>query len=250
VSSQPSVFHKTVSVALAGAEKPPRASASGFQYGWARRVEAGGQGLTPTVVDPMESFEPESQPSAVRGLGADCMPVARYCFTVITFVVITGSSRALAQDLPNGWRLPTPNEVSDEQRKDSPTRYAKATADFNGDGIADDAVLLKSSRYSAEALWVRLSTAQSFTWVMLDETKWGAKYPTVDLSMAVDVEPPGTFPYMCFDGAKDCNPGPVRDRPKLILRDATILYFKFESAASVFLWSYKYHRFLRVWLSD
>lgn len=168
---------------------------------------------------------------------------------VIAVFVIAGAAPVWAQDLPDGWRLPTRKELSDEERKDRPTRYAKATADFNGDGIADDAVLLKSSRYSAEALWVRLSNDKGFSWVKLDETKWD-KYPNVDLAMGVDVAPPGIYPYGCFENAKDCNFGPVSERPKLKLRDPSIHYFRFGSASSAFFWSYKSGRFLRVWISD
>ena len=172
-----------------------------------------------------------------------------FWLTVITTIVIADAAYVHAQGLPVGWRLPTPGEVSDEERNDSPTRYAKATADFNGDGIADDAILLKSSRYSAEALWVRLSADTRFTWVKLDETKWGKEYPAVNLSMGVGIAPPGTHPfYGCFDGDRDCNFG--REGPKLTLRDPSILYFRFESAASMYLWSYKHRRFLRVWMSD
>lgn len=154
-----------------------------------------------------------------------------------------------AQDLPDGWRLPTRKELSYEERKNSATRFAKASADFNGDGVVDDAMLLKSTRYSAEALWVRLSTGEKgFVWLKLDETKWGAKYPNVDLAMGIEVAPPGVYSYGCFDDAKECNF--EHPRPKLKLRDPSIDYFKFGSASSGFFWSYKYRRFLRVWISD
>jgi hypothetical protein len=122
-----------------------------------------------------------------------------FWLTVITSIVIADAAHVRAQGLPVGWRLPTLDEVSDKERNDRPSRYAKATADFNRDGVADDAVLLKSNRYSAEALWVRLSADNSFTWVKLDETKWGKKYPAVNLSMGVDVG--SKAPLQCICGA-------------------------------------------------
>ncbi len=68
--------------------------------------------------------------------------------------------------------------------------------------------------------------------------------------MGIDILPPGVHPYGCFDKAKDCNLGPEKQRPKLVLRDPSLMYFKMESAASLFFWSKKYKKFMRVWLSD
>ena len=70
---------------------------------------------------------------------------------VITTIVIGDAARVRAQGLPVGWRLPTPSELSDEERKDHATRYAKATADFNGDGIvsgvsAGDRIIVSDMR--------------------------------------------------------------------------------------------------------
>jgi hypothetical protein len=72
--------------------------------------------------------------------------------------------------LPDGWRFPTSNELSDDSlRNDSPFKYSKAIADFNGDGINDEAYLLKSKKYSGEGLFVRLSVSKKgYEWIMLD----------------------------------------------------------------------------------
>jgi hypothetical protein len=164
---------------------------------------------------------------------------------------LMGASASWAQSLPPGWRLPTEKEMAELARNDSASRFAKAVADFNGDGIRDEAFVLKSTRFSGEALWVRLSSAdKQFNWIKLDETNWGEKYPNVDLSMGIDVQPPGTYPYGCFKDAKDCNFGPDSERPKLKLRDPSLMYFKMESAASLYFWSKTHKKFMRVWLSD
>ena len=158
---------------------------------------------------------------------------------------------ALSQDLPQGWRMPTDKEITDPARKKSPVAFAKATADFNGDGFPDEALLLKSTRFSGEGLWIRLSNGEGgFAWIKLAQIDWGKEYPNVDLAMGIHVLRPGTYPYGCFDDAKDCNFGPHTDRPKLKLRDPSLMYFKLESAASLFFWSRKYQKFMRVWLSD
>src|SRR5882672_7492162 len=71
--------------------------------------------------------------------------------------------------LPDGWRFPTAAELSDEKLRDkSEMKYAKAVADFNGDGIPDQAFLLKSTKFSGEGLLVRLSDGPGkFKWMVL-----------------------------------------------------------------------------------
>jgi hypothetical protein len=172
--------------------------------------------------------------------------------TVIALLAIASCARtAWSQDVPPGWRSPTAQETAESARNDNPTRYTKAVGDFNGDGVTDEAVLLKSMRFSGEALWVRLSGGKGkFEWLKLHEIDWGAKYPNVDLATGIDTVPPGAYSYGCFDDAKDCNFGPAETRPKLTLRNPGIAYFKIESAGSLFFWSEKDHRFLRVWMSD
>jgi hypothetical protein len=154
-------------------------------------------------------------------------------------------------NLPPGWRLPTQKEMTDEARNNSPTRHVRAVADFNADGVQDTALLLKSTRISGEALWVKLSDVSgTFKWIKLSEIAWGKAHPSVDLAMGIDVLKPGVHPYACFENAPDCNFGPYSERPKLKLKSPSLEYFKLDGAASLFFWSTKYKRFMRVWLSD
>ena len=162
------------------------------------------------------------------------------------------SAAVAAGDLPPGWRLPVHKELADEPlRERSANGYTKVVADFNGDGLDDEALLLKSTTFSGEALWVRLSDPNAdHRWVKLAEIRWGKEYPNVDLGMGIDLVPPGVHAYACFDGATECDWSDRKFRPKLRLQDPALLYFRFESAASMFFWSKKKQRFLRVWLSD
>jgi hypothetical protein len=154
-------------------------------------------------------------------------------------------------DLPSGWRHPSAKELSDLARKDSPVKYAKVVADFNADGTDDTALLLKSQEISGEALWVHLSKVQGgFNWVKLADIKWGSQHSSVDLAMGIDIVQPGVIAYGCFDGAEECNFGYDNQRPKLKLSSPSLMYFKLEGAASLFFWSNKYKKFMRVWLSD
>jgi len=154
----------------------------------------------------------------------------------------------LAQEIPLGYRLPTQEELADKDRAQSPTRFARAVADFNGDGVEDEAVLLKTTKYSGQALFVRLSDGnKGHQWVQLDSIDWGPKYPNVNLSMAIEVLKPGIHEYYCFDGEKDCNLG---KKKKIRLTKPALSYYKFASSGSFFFWDDKTKRFRRAWDSE
>ena len=167
----------------------------------------------------------------------------------ISFFIV---NTAVAQEkitLPDSWRYPTAEELSEEPgRKDSPTKFTKAVADFNGDGINDEALLLKSTKFSGEGLFVRLSDKQKgFRWVKLDVIDWGTKYPKVNLSMGIATAKPGEYKTACGKGYFECKEG----EPEVLkLKRPAIDYFKFESANSFFVWDDKLGSFKRIWMSD
>jgi hypothetical protein len=151
---------------------------------------------------------------------------------------------------PDAWRYPTTKELADQERSKSPTKLARALADFNGDGIPDQAFLFKSTKFSGQGLLVWLSDNKGgFRWVTLEVIDWGPKYPNVDLAMGLEVLPPGRHPYSCIEVGKDCV-GNTEPRSKIIIKNPSILYYRFESAASLFYWDGDKKRFIRVWLSD
>ncbi len=170
----------------------------------------------------------------------------------LVFLCLLLASPSLAKDkmaLPEGWRYPTTEELSDEPgRKDSQTKYIKAVADFNGDGIDDEAYLVKSTKFSGEGLLVRLSDKQKgFRWLVLDTIDWGKEYPKVSLSMGVDVVKPGEYKTACGKGYFECE----KNEPEILkLKRPAIDYFKFESANSFFFWDDKTSSFKRIWISD
>lgn len=166
-------------------------------------------------------------------------------------ILLAGGALSAHGDLPAGWRVPRAGELADPMRQASQTRHAQAVADFNADGRDDAAFLLKSEKNGDEALWVHLSQGErGYRWIELDRIGWGAKTASADLSMAIEVEPPGVVAYGCFDGSPDCNFGPESQRPKLKLSAPSLMYFRLGSAASLYFWSNSKQRFLRVWLSD
>ena len=169
--------------------------------------------------------------------------------TILIYLLLASTAYAeIKITLPEGWRFPTEKELSYASRKDSSTKYAKVIADFNGDGINDEAFLLKSTKFSGEGLFVRLSKKQGgFRWVELDVIDWGKQYPNVDLTMGVDIAKPGEYKTACGKGYFECKEG----EPEVLkLRRAAIDYFRFESANSFFVWDDKTAKFKRIWISD
>jgi hypothetical protein len=170
----------------------------------------------------------------------------------IIFLILLFAAPSFAKDnitLPEGWRYPTKEELSDElERGDSPTKYAKAVADFNGDGIDDQAYLLMSTKYSGHGLLVYLSNKKKgFKWVTLAKIDWGKKYPKGDLGMGVDVVKPGKYKTACGKGYFKCEKG----EPEILeLKRPSINYFKLGSASSFFFWDNKTNGFNRIWISD
>jgi hypothetical protein len=84
----------------------------------------------------------------------------------------------------------------------------------------------------------------------LDQIKWPKEYSDVPLAMGVDTQPPGELVYACYDTDKVCNFDSYDRRPRMTLRYPSILYFKLESAGSLYYWSSSRKKFVRVWLSD
>jgi hypothetical protein len=168
---------------------------------------------------------------------------------IIMFRVIAALCLALAalpasaQDLPQGWRLPAAEELAASQRQASPRKFAKTAADLNGDGVIDEAYLLKNEASGREGLWVLLSSGKGdgFGWVKLAESTSAADKLLV---MGLDTLPPGNHAYTCFFAARDCNwnaAGKARAR----LTDPALRYFSFSGDASFFFWSRSRQAFLR-----
>lgn len=173
-----------------------------------------------------------------------------WLYTIFLFILF--ATTALAKEeiaLPEGWRYPTIEELSDEpDRNDSPTKYIKAVADFNGDGITDKAYLFKSTEFSGEGLLVRLSDKQKgFRWLVLATIKWRKDYPKVNLCMGIDIVKPGKYKTACGKGYYECEKG----EPEVLkLKRPAINYFKFGSANSFFFWDDKTNSFKSIGISD
>lgn len=160
---------------------------------------------------------------------------------IILLSVYHGAAIAQA-DIPQGWRVPKAQEIAyegDTWRNEKPNKFLEVQADFDGDGKIDDAKLLVSSDGEKYALFVFLGSGKT---VRLTQEK------TVLLQvMGIDLLQPGAHKTACGKGYWECKKG---EPETLRLRTPGLLYFKSESAASVYVWSSSTKGFHQVWLSD
>jgi len=165
--------------------------------------------------------------------------------SIILLVILSFSLEA--ESLPSEWRFATEAELSDEERNDSKTKYTKIEADFNGDGIKDKALLVKSTKFSGQGLIVKLSNKEHYSWIVLDTIHWGKEYKDVSLAMGISLVKAQRIQTACGKGYWECKDN---EKPFVSFQHASIDYFKFGSTNSVFYWSDQEKKFKRVWQSD
>jgi len=147
---------------------------------------------------------------------------------------------------PAGWRLPTEADYSGDWqdfREKLPTPF-HVEADFNGDGVPDEAWILLRSAGVGWTVVARVSQkgrpAQVLELVAPDGFA-SAQYYGITLAK------PGRYETACGKGYFECAPG----EPKVLnLTRPSIEFFKYESASSIFFWDAKAKRFREVQTSD
>jgi beta-lactamase regulating signal transducer with metallopeptidase domain/ankyrin repeat protein len=150
---------------------------------------------------------------------------------------------------PAGWKSVDPAILQAQRmRAESPSLFAEARADFDGDGMPDDARLLVATDGSREALFVRRSSRA------VHEQEWQVAAtishtrPADDLLMGISVQAPGSYVPACAKGfGRACQPG---EPAEVVLEQPGISLFQFEGAASLVYWDRQSRRFNRVWISD
>ena len=160
---------------------------------------------------------------------------------MMTFILFSISAVSFAVELPNGWRLPTKNELSQEPlRNNSSTSHIKVEADFNGDGRTDTALLLKSTSLLSDGLFVRLSGE---SWQLISKTTKKLETP---YNLGIRLARPNIYKTACGKGYKKCNNS---SPAKLKLGLPGIFLFTFESARSIWYWDATTKEFKQTWLS-
>jgi len=144
--------------------------------------------------------------------------------------------------LPVGWRFPDSSDIILGWKEYSKPYFT--SADFNNDGLIDEAWLLFNKDSKAWGLFVFLKTRSStYDHIPLD-------IDSIDCCaqrMGISVVTPGEYKTACGKGYWDCKDG---ETPLIILKYPAIDYFMFESANSFFYWDDTVCKFKRIWISD
>jgi hypothetical protein len=145
--------------------------------------------------------------------------------------------------LPQDWAIPPNVELKGEWRKESPNGYGFLKADFNGDGIMDQAYILirKDNRRIGIFAFVSQKDKKSRTF-MLEEMDYR------DLEdAAIKVVPPGQYVTWCGKGARDCLQG---EPERIFLPYSAIELFFIGKSSRYFYWDDSHNRFKSVWMID
>ncbi len=177
-------------------------------------------------------------------------------FVIIIFAIAT---RTLCMSdeiiLPQGWRLPTNIETQDKWRDENVyyrcldvdegvNRCLSVKADFNGDGVMDEARLLMRDKPPGLGLFAFVSQKDgTFKTFLLDEKK-DTNYIR---SLGIEKVSPGRYKTVCGKGIRDCRESEVEE---VLLRYDAIGYFKVESARMFFYWEGVTKSLKGVWIDD
>lgn len=145
------------------------------------------------------------------------------------------SMSAYAEEFPAGLRLPTKQELAeDPSRNESPTKFAKVTADFNGDGKPDTAFLLVNVKNHKRVLAVKLSSENSYEWKIIDKGEFDWSYPQMAISSS---EPGENYKTSCGAGLTKCS----KNEPKsFTLKNSGLWYSPMDQGgAQLFAWNHK-----------
>jgi hypothetical protein len=159
------------------------------------------------------------------------------------WVPVLAVGLAAAQELPSGWRRPSPTEASGPWRDKSQTRFLVVKSDFDGDGKLDTAELLVNPLTNQFALFVNLASTG----------KWQLINKPFDLKsldrFGINHVKPGKYETACGKGYGDwaCAHG---EPDWLKLSNPGIDFFYTESSDSIYYWDQQSKEFREVVMSD
>ncbi len=150
-------------------------------------------------------------------------------------------------DAPDGWRFPNKADYEGDWelfKKWDPEPF-HIRGDFDGNEIVDDAWILINKRTKGWGLFAFLrmdKNGKDGEIFELDSKLDG--YPQ---RMGLKIAKPGKYTTACGKGIWECED----DEPKeVVISNASIDFFIYESAGSLFFWDKKQSKFIRVWTSD
>lgn len=177
---------------------------------------------------------------------------ARSVAMAVVGLVLTAAGSAAASlnappNLPDGWRLPSADELSSAERNGSPSRFSIVTGDFNGDGVTDQAFLLVNTKENMQGLWMYLSRGHDrYFWIPLNMIGLPGN-TNATIIMSVDVLPAGAHDYECIDGDAQCD---IHSRKSMTVDLPAVLYFRPAHARSFFFWDKQISQFHQVLINE
>jgi hypothetical protein len=168
---------------------------------------------------------------------------------LISFSLFSGLSFSQSNpsiQVADGWRLPNPKDMTGAWfpflgSKELP--YL-ACADFNGDGIPDDAYIALAPKGSKWALFVNLNLESGRPRIIKVEEDNSNTPPQ---NMGVSVVSPGKYNTACGKGYWSCK----KEEPsELKLNLHAIDLYMFEGSNSFFWWEKNAGKFVQTWISD
>jgi hypothetical protein len=166
-----------------------------------------------------------------------------------TLLLLAGLFGALATQTstraPTGYRFPVETDYSGdwkEFRAKLPTPFV-VRADFNGDGLIDEAWLLPATSGQGWGLFAVLGSSNgTHRFIRLEQDRESAIQ-----RFGLSLVEPGQYETACGKGYWDCK----RDEPEVLeLKSPAFELAMFESASSIFWWDRRSGRFRRTWISD
>ena len=159
---------------------------------------------------------------------------------IITLLLSINNLFAGGPTMPDKWRLPNENELSDKWRTGK-YKNAQAIGDFNGDGLIEGAFLAVSKDGKSEGLLAFIYMNNKEKWFVLDRSEVNKT-----VFMGLDLYKPGKYKVLCVTD-EECKQGYKKE---ITIKNDSFSYYRPESASSIFIWNNSSGSFERIWESD
>lgn len=153
-------------------------------------------------------------------------------------MLVFGDTNATKSDIsiPSGWRIPSSNELSFDWRMESPSKYARTSADFDGDGLLDSAQQVLSVKGNVMAIIVDLSSRDGDPMVLEQED---AALEVIGIGVLHDRD----LNYLCRDRDGECG-------VSIKVKSDTLMVFREGSSARLLVWDACKDQFDIYWSGD
>ncbi len=168
---------------------------------------------------------------------------------ITQFIVFSIVLSVEASDIPmKGWRYPNETDMTGDWKafQDKIPKPYHVKADFNGDGLMDEAWILIKTEGKGWGLFIFLSKSNGgLEIIKLDEEK--GDMPPQRMGIVLVSPSDKKYKTACGKGYWECKPG---EPEELQISLSSIDYFMYGSANSIYMWDTNKKSFKRIWMSD